>query len=121
MARLYHSQKTGKEYILLNPSEKAYKYGKELKQGYRITNAGQIKSDENGQYILLEPNQRAYRSGFIAHDKETKKVFKAKNPNYQRKTVNADPNVFTLSVKVDDGYMQTYVNGEPKGRKTKIK
>lgn len=114
MARFYKNPKTGKEMVLLTPAEKVHKYGIELHTGKRIQNSGAPKSDEYGNPLVLNKNQRAYRSGFIAHSNDSRKAFKAKNPDYKRTTKNAKKGVYSITVKYDDGSTERYVDGNKK-------
>lgn len=72
--------------ILLNPSEKGTKYCKELHEGVKLTNEGAFKIDNAGNAMFLTDTQKAYRSGYLAAQKDAQRAFKAKNPDYKRKT-----------------------------------
>lgn len=77
---------TKKGHRLLNPSEKARKYVVEIKHKKAITNDWKRKRDENGNQKKLTKQQLAYRAGYLDHQKDCNKAFRAKNPNYKRKT-----------------------------------
>lgn len=91
MATPYKTKK-GKDITLLTPSEKGFKFAREIKTGERLTNAGQPKLDENGKPIKIgkkttrDLQARAYRAGYLDAQKDSAKAFKKKNPNYIRKT-----------------------------------
>ena len=70
----------------MNPSEQARKYVVEIKTGRAITNDNKRKYDKDGNPIRLTKNQLAYRAGFLDHQKASNKAFRAKHPNYKRKT-----------------------------------
>lgn len=112
MAKFYKNPKTGKEMVLLTPSEQVHKYGIELHNGVRMTNRGVVKRDkETKEILVLDKNQSAYRSGFIAHATAQRKAFKAKNPNYKRTTKNTKKGVYSVTVGYKDGTVERYVNG----------
>lgn len=71
----------GKEVTLLNPSEKASKYAKELKNKKRYTNDGKTKTDKQ-----LTKEGSAYRSGYLKAIQDSNNAFIAKHPRYQHKT-----------------------------------
>lgn len=58
--------KKGKRVVLLNPSEKADKFAKELKQNIKRTNEGKFKLNSKKKGIRLNKEERAYRSGYLA-------------------------------------------------------
>ena len=74
MLRIFN-KKTGKEVVLLNPSEKAGKFANELKTGIRKTNNGEYKADKNGD-VGLSVQGRAYRAGYLDARKDNAKAFK---------------------------------------------
>ena len=63
--------------VFLNPSEKGAKFAKELKQGFKRTNSGEFKLDENRKGIKLNSQERAYRSGYLDARKDSANCFKA--------------------------------------------
>ena len=69
----------GRKHTVLNPSGKAAKYAKELKDGKRITNSGSSKLDENGKQLKLTKRQRAFRAGYLEARKDEAKAYKAKH------------------------------------------
>lgn len=71
-------RKDGKKITLLNPSEKGAKFAKELKQGFKRTNAGSFKLDKNQKAIRLSDKERAYRSGYLDARKDGANCYKAK-------------------------------------------
>lgn len=71
--------------VLLNPSEKAEKYAKEMKQKKAFTNDNHPKLDDKGKQIKLTKEQLAYRAGFLAACSDSQKAFKSKHPNYKPK------------------------------------
>ena len=71
---------TGASKVLLTPHGKAKKYCYELETGERITNDGKKKNKR------LTDTEAAWRSGYLAAQSDSAKAFKAKNPNYTRKT-----------------------------------
>lgn len=72
---------------LLNPSEKACKYAIELKHKKAITNNCKRKIDKKtGKTMKLTKEQLAYRAGYLAHQKDSNRVFRSKHPRYKRKT-----------------------------------
>ena len=77
---------TDKGSVLLNPSERARKYSIELKHKKALTNSGRRKMDKNGKQKYLTKEQCAYRAGYLAHQKDSNKAFRAKHPRYKRKT-----------------------------------
>ena len=72
--------------VLLNPSEKAGKYARELKENKRYTNDMHCKKDKNGKSIKLTKEQRAFRAGYLTHSSDSNKAFNSNHPNYKRKT-----------------------------------
>ena len=73
--------------VLLNPSEKAMKYAFELKTKHAITNAGKRKIDKKtGRTKKLTKEQLAFRAGYLEHQKDSNRAFRAKHKNYKRKT-----------------------------------
>ena len=74
--------------VLLNPSERASKYAKEIKEKKAYTNDLQPKKDEKGKQIKLNKEQLAFRAGYLEHAKDSNHAFKYRNPNYKRKTKN---------------------------------
>lgn len=79
---------TEKGSVLLNPNEKALKYAVELKHKKALTNGFKRKMDDNGKQKCLTKEQLAYRAGFLDSQKASHDAFKAKHPNYKRKTRN---------------------------------
>lgn len=78
---------TEKGSVLLNPSEKGLKYSIELKHKKALTNSGKRKIDKKtGRTKTLSKEQLAYRAGYLAHQKDSNKCFRAKHPRYKRKT-----------------------------------
>lgn len=77
--------KRGEEVILLNPYEKGIKMYDELVNNVHITNDAKIKTDKNGKPRRLSDTQKAYRSGYLAAQKDARKAFRAKNPDYKAK------------------------------------
>ena len=57
--------KTGKNFLLLNPSEKFNKYRIERKHKMALTNAGKRKLTENGRTKRLTEKQLSYRAGYM--------------------------------------------------------
>ncbi len=76
----------GQNVILLNPSEKGQKMFCELQNNVHLTNDGMIKTDSKGKPRKLSDTQKAYRSGYLQAQKDARKAFKSKHPNYKRKT-----------------------------------
>lgn len=77
--------KTGS--VLLNPAEKSRKYSVEMKSGKAYTNNATRKIDsKTGKQIVLTREQLAYRAGYLNACSDSQKAFKAKHPNYKRKT-----------------------------------
>ena len=74
--------------VLLNPSEKGLKYAIEMKHKKALTNKGKRKLDKKGKQKKLTKEQIAYRAGYLAHQKDCNKAFRAKHPRYRRKTAN---------------------------------
>lgn len=75
--------------VLLNPSEKALKYSIEIKHKKALTNAGKRKIDKKtGKTKVLTKEQLAFRAGYLAHQKDSNKAYRAKHPRYKRKTEN---------------------------------
>ena len=73
--------------MLLNPGEKALKYAIEIKHKKALTNNGRRKIDKKtGKQLRLTKEQLAYRAGYLAHQKDSNRAFKAKHPRYKRKT-----------------------------------
>ena len=68
---------SGKKVVLLTPSEKAKRYARQMKNG---------KISETGK--KLTKVDYAWRAGYLAHQKDETKAFKAKHPRYKRKTKN---------------------------------
>ncbi len=76
----------GQSVTLLNPSEKGQKMFDELQNDVHITNDGMIKTDKNGKPRKLSDTQKAYRSGYLAAQKDSRRAFMSKHPNYKQKT-----------------------------------
>lgn len=73
--------------VLLNPSEKGMKYAFELKTKHAITNTGKRKIDKKtGRTKKLTKEQLAFRAGYLEHQKDSNRAFRAKHKNYKRKT-----------------------------------
>lgn len=68
-----YKTKTG--IVLLNPSEKAKRYARQMKKGY---------VQETGE--KLTATDIAFRAGYLAHSVDSSKAFRSKNPKYKRKT-----------------------------------
>lgn len=69
----------GKDVVLLNPSEKAAKYSREMRSGYRETNMQLPKYDKNtGEVTSLTASQRAFRAGYLEHARDSSMAFCAK-------------------------------------------
>ena len=77
MAKIIRT-KTGKTFKFLMPHEKGEKYANELKNGWSITNDGEMKKDADGTAMMLSDEQRAYRSGYLDARKDEAKLFKWK-------------------------------------------
>ena len=71
------TSRSGKTVTLLDPAEKGAKYAKELKQGYKRTNAGQFKTDASGKGLKLDKAARAYRAGYLDAQKDSANAWKA--------------------------------------------
>lgn len=71
---------TGVVRNLFNMKGKTNKICRKLKNNVRYSNDGNIKQQG------LTNTQAAWRSGWMAAQQESQKAFKAKNPNYIRKT-----------------------------------
>ena len=71
--------------VLLNPSERAFKFSLEMKHGRALTNDGHRKT-KNGKPVRLTKSQMAYRAGYLQHQKDSNNAFMSKHPNYRRKT-----------------------------------
>ncbi len=69
----------GSSVTLLNPSGKAEKFVKELKEDKRYTNDGKVKKDKDGNEMHLTSEQRAYRSAYIKALSDNAKAYKAKH------------------------------------------
>ena len=69
--------RNGKIVTLLNPSEKGAKFAKELKQGFKRTNAGSFKT-KDGKGVKLSKIERAYRGGYLDAQKDAAKAYKAR-------------------------------------------
>ena len=68
---------SGKTITLLNPSEKAEKFAKELKHGVKRTNSGSFKLNK-GKAIKLTPTEASYRSGYLDARQDNAKAYKSK-------------------------------------------
>ena len=68
--------KNNKQIVLLNPSEKAEKYARELKGKFKCTNDGKLKLSENGKGIELSDVERSYRSGYLQARQDGAKAYK---------------------------------------------
>lgn len=77
---------TDRERTLLSPSQKGAKYSQELREGQRYYNNGTRREGEDGAPVELSHAQRSYRAGYLDAQKDARKIFKKKNPDYQRKT-----------------------------------
>ena len=71
--------KTGKRRILLNSHGKGAKYAAELKNGCQFSNAGQMKTDREGEVYTLTKDQKAYRRGYLAANRDHADAYNAKN------------------------------------------
>lgn len=83
---VYQNEKTGKTTTLLNQQGKIGKFSAELKSKERYTNDGKPKLDKDGNPTKLTDSQAAYRAGYIEACKDSSKIFKKKNADYERKT-----------------------------------
>lgn len=73
--------------VLLDPSEKGMKYAFELKTKHAITNARKRKIDKKtGLTKKLTKEQLSFRAGYLEHQKDSNRAFRAKHKNYKRKT-----------------------------------
>lgn len=70
-----YTTRTGKNGIYLNPSQKGGKFAEELHKKYKLTNSGAEKVDKNGELIALTKTEAAYRSGYLAAQKDSSKLF----------------------------------------------
>lgn len=70
-------RKNGKEVTLLNPSEKGSKFASELKRGFKLTNSGSFKLDNDKKGIRLNDKERAYRSGYLDARKDSANCWKS--------------------------------------------
>ena len=70
--------KKGKTITLLNPAEKGAKFAKELKRGYKFTNDGIPKRDNEKNALMLTDTEKAFRSGYLSARKDSANVYKAK-------------------------------------------
>ena len=78
------TSKSGKPVTLLNPAEKGRKYVEELRNGFKLTNDGRMKTDKNGAVIPLTDSDIKFRSGYLSARSDSARIFKKKNPNYCR-------------------------------------
>lgn len=67
----------GSQIVLLNPYGKSSKYAYELHNGYKYTNSGKRKLDDNGAVMLLTDTEAAWRSGYLAARQDSAKAYKA--------------------------------------------
>ena len=74
------NKETGLTKVLLTPHGKSKKYCLELKTGEHVTNDGKAKNKR------LTDTEAAWRSGYLTAQADSAKAFKAKHPNYTRKT-----------------------------------
>lgn len=74
------NKETGLTKVLLTPHGKTKKYCLELEKGQRVTNEGKSKNKR------LTDTEAAWRSGYLAAQSDSAKAFRAKHPNYTRKT-----------------------------------
>ena len=73
--------------VLLNPSERGFKYAFELKHKRAVTNDLKRKIDpRTGRTKRLTKEQLAFRAGYLEHQKDSNRAFKAKHKSYKRKT-----------------------------------
>ena len=72
-----YKTKTG--HTLLNPQEKRNKAFEELRTGFKKTNDGRFKTDDNRKVIRLTNEERAYRSGYIAAQNDSAKAYNSKH------------------------------------------
>ena len=70
--------KSGKTVTLLNPAEKSNKFAKELKTGFKRTNDGHYKLDENKKGIRLSDTEKSYRSGYLDARQDNANAYKSK-------------------------------------------
>ena len=73
--------RTGKVLYFLNPSEKAEKYAKELKNGHKYINRdfNIPKVDKYGEVYILNDKQRAFRAGFLQARRDSSIAWCKKN------------------------------------------
>lgn len=65
--------------LLLNPYEKGNKAFAELKDGVHYTNDGKVKCNRRtGKPIRLTDTEKAYRSGYLAAQKDSRRVYKSR-------------------------------------------
>lgn len=76
---------TGREHTLLSPSQKGAKYSQELREGHCYDNTGKLFDDGDGP-LPLSHAQRSYRAGYLKAQQDNARIFRKKNPDYQRKT-----------------------------------
>ena len=74
-------EKNGRKIILANPSDKACKYGSELKSKQKLTYSGEVKKDKNAKKIKLNKASVSYRIGYLQARSDNAKAFKSKLKN----------------------------------------
>lgn len=67
--------KEGKDWALLNPSEKAKKYARELKEKKKYTNTFILNTDEKGKPLSFKHVERYYRTGYLNARKDSANCF----------------------------------------------
>lgn len=72
------NSKTGESFTALYPNGKEAKAVIENYKGYRITNSGEDKKDENGKLIPLTYCQRSFRAGVITAGKDSRAAYRAR-------------------------------------------
>ncbi len=79
---------TGDVRLLMTQHGKFHKNKAELDYGVKMTNAGEIKHDKNGNPIKLTRAQRAYRAGYNSALGESASIYKSKQRKNQKKKQN---------------------------------
>ena len=69
--------KDAKVTILLTPAGKTAKAAEELRRGVKMTNAGEVKTNRNGNPMTLTKEERAYRAGRLDQAKDSAKCYNA--------------------------------------------
>ena len=76
---------TDREQTLLSPSQRGAKFSQELREGRRYFNNGVPREDEQGASVPLSDAQRSYRAGYLDCQRDNARIFRKRNPEYQRK------------------------------------